>query len=275
MLSAGAAPGWLRAQAAAGGAAETAPLRWPAMPSAHVAARDVDIWLPPGYAIDTTQRYPVLYLHDGQNISNPQAFHGGWRAEQTAQALWAAGEIAPFILVGVHNTPDRLNEYTPMRRLWRGTWHGGGGASYARFLLEELKPRVDAQLRTRAEAAATTFAGASIAGLHAMWMALWFPQAVGAALAVSPAVWWDDKEEVAQRLRRWPAAPHPRPRLWLCIGSAEGEEALHGARLWQAAAREGGFGAADWRYTEAAGGAHNEAAWAERFAGMLRFLYHR
>jgi predicted alpha/beta superfamily hydrolase len=272
-LCACAASGWVRAQARAGAAGEAALLRWPALPSAHVVARDVDIWLPPGYATDITRRYPVLYLHDGQNLFNPQAFHGGWRAGQTAQALLAAGEIAPFILVGIHNTPERLNEYTPMRRLWRGALHGGGGAAYARFLLEELKPQVDAQLRTRPEAQATSFGGASLAGLHAMWMALQFPHTVGSALVVSPAVWWDDKEEIAQRLRHWPAAPHPRPRLWLCIGSAEGDEALQGARLWQAAARKGGFGHPDWRYTEAAGAAHNEAAWAERFAGMLRFLY--
>ena len=81
--------------------------------------RDVLVWLPPGYDVDTDRRYPVLYMHDGQNLFDPDtAFQKGehWRMGETAADLISAGQLDPLIIVGIHNTgEERIHEYTPTR----------------------------------------------------------------------------------------------------------------------------------------------------------------
>ena len=101
--------------------------------------RDVDIYLPASYSAGG-ERYPVVYMHDGQNLSDPAtAFAGTWELEPALERLADRGIEA--IVVGVHNTGvERLTEYSPFpdRR------HGGGDADqYLAFLAQSLKPRVD------------------------------------------------------------------------------------------------------------------------------------
>ena len=86
------------------------------MPSAFVAPREVQVWLPPGYEAQTTspaRSYRVLYLHDGQNLFDTSAVGTEWSVDETAQRLMLAGEIEPMIIVAVSNTADRISEYTP------------------------------------------------------------------------------------------------------------------------------------------------------------------
>src|SRR5207245_4808394 len=91
------------------------------------------------------------------------AFGTSWRASETADRLTVAGRIRPVILVGIDNTPERMDEYA----LWRDERHkaGGRGGPYARFVLEELKPFIDRQYRTRPERSHTAVAGSSLDGL--------------------------------------------------------------------------------------------------------------
>jgi predicted alpha/beta superfamily hydrolase len=81
--------------------------------------RDVLVYLPPGYASEGQRRYPVLYLHDGQNLfDGATSFVPGqeWRVDETAQALILARAVEPVIIVGVYNTGrERVGEYTPTR----------------------------------------------------------------------------------------------------------------------------------------------------------------
>src|SRR5207237_1835532 len=100
--------------------------------------RTLTVYVPPGYDADEKRRYPVLYLHDGQNLFDPAraAFGVSWEADATAERLIRARRIPPLLLVGIDNTPDRLDEYAyhrdPRERA------GGRGPLYARFLLEEV-----------------------------------------------------------------------------------------------------------------------------------------
>lgn len=89
----------------------------PGVEGAGLAARDVHVYLPPGYA-EGDRRYPVLYLHDGASVFGTEA-GAEWGMDEAAQALIEAGEIEPLIIVGVANTDRRIDEYTPTVQVWR------------------------------------------------------------------------------------------------------------------------------------------------------------
>jgi predicted alpha/beta superfamily hydrolase len=252
------------------------------VPSAHVLAREVQVWLPPAYGRDTTRRYPVLYLHDGQNVFDSAAAGAEWQVDETAQRLAEAGLIDPPIVVAVDSGRDRTAEYTPTAMtlgpertgLPQARTVGGGAPAYARFLAEELKPLIDRRYRTRPEAASTAVGGSSLGGLVSLWIALHRADTFGAALVVSPSVWWDDGFALRD-VRGLQTLPDPRPRLWLDMGALEGDEALPAARQLQQALMARGWDATTLRFTEDPAGSHDEASWAARVEGMLRFLYGR
>jgi predicted alpha/beta superfamily hydrolase len=248
----------------------------PAFPSRLLAPRDVHVYLPPGYEPAKSRRYPVLYLHDGQNIFDSASMGMEWQFDETAETLIRTGRIEPLIVVAVANTDARREEYTPTSVEWKrpdGSIEKGGGKSnlYGRFLIEELKPFIDRTYRTRPEAANTAVGGASLGGLVSVWLALEHPRVFGNVLAVSPTVWWDDfviLEKIAALPKKTPA------RVWIDIGSLEGANAVSGARRLRDALLEKGWKpGTDLEYFEQEGGQHDEISWASRVEGMLTFLY--
>jgi predicted alpha/beta superfamily hydrolase len=251
--------------------------------------RTVRVWLPPGYGdpANRERRYPVLYLADGQNVfDGATAYIPGqeWRADEAAQELVTRGEIEPPILVAVDNAgADRVNEYVPAGIPSREDARrnvGGQADLYGRFLTNELKPFIDRTYRTKTGPRDTAVGGSSLGGLLALHLALSRPDVFGAALVVSPSVWWGDRDilkEVAALPKR------PPVRLYVDIGTAEAGEgtpqsrqALDDARALRDALRAKGWKPGrDLTYTEAEGARHSEAAWSARFPAMLRFLYRR
>ena len=189
--------------------------------SAHVTPRAVQVWLPPGYAGAPQRRYPVLYLHEGQNVFDAAAAGAEWQVDETAQRLVSAGTVEPMIIVAVDSGPHRTTDYTPTAGVIEasGSWlkppvrAGGGAPAYARFLVSELKPLVDARYRTRPEPAATAVGGSSLGGLVSLWLLLHHPQTFGAALVVSPSLWWDDRF-AARDLASVALPARGRPRVW-------------------------------------------------------------
>jgi predicted alpha/beta superfamily hydrolase len=240
-------------------------------PSAWVGPREVQVWLPPGYDANSAQHYPVLYLHDGQNLFDAQAAGAEWQVDETAQALVSAGQVRPMIIVGVASTGDRILDYTPWVAAEQAAGpRGGGAARYARYLVDELKPLIDRRYRTLPDRAHTAVGGSSLGGLVSMWLVLHEPTTFGAALVVSPSVWWADRallKDVATT--PWPA-DLPAPPLWLDLGAREGEGMVDGARALRQALHAKGWAP---HYLEQADGGHDEASWAARFGPMLRYLY--
>src|SRR5881396_1106432 len=129
--------------------------------------RDILVYLPRGYRRFLGRRYPVLYLHDGQNVFDAATSFAGveWGVDETAERLIRAKLIEPLIIVAVANTgEDRLHEYAPTpgvieakgRRKKRSR---GLARLYARFLIEELKPFIDKRYRTKPEAEFTGLGG--------------------------------------------------------------------------------------------------------------------
>jgi predicted alpha/beta superfamily hydrolase len=238
--------------------------------SIAVKARDLIVYLPPGYDANTSVRYPVLYLHDGQNTMDAcTSFAGEWHADETAEALIGQGKVAPLILVGVYNTSDRIPDYTEVP----DTQYGGGNAdAYGRYLVEVVKPLIDATYRTKPEAQFTGVAGSSLGGLVSMYFGLTRSGTFTRIGVLSPSVWWANRDIVT---RVNGLASKPAVRVWEDIGTAEDSgDALAGARaLHDALKAKGWADDVDLHYLEDAGAKHNEAAWSGRFGAVLQFLY--
>src|SRR5215207_1807804 len=236
-------------------------------------ARDVLVYLPPGYERDAPRRYPVLYLHDGQNLFDGATSYvpgQDWRVGQTAGALIRRQAVEPVIVVGIYHTGrERVEEYTPSAdpRLKVG----GRADLYGRLIVEELKPFIDSHYRTRAGAVDTGLGGSSLGGLVTAYLGLRHPGVFGKLAVVSPSVWWDGRRILGDvaALESGTGA-----RIWLDMGTGEGVRAIHDARLLRDALVARGWQLGrDLHYHEARGARHDESAWAQRVGPILRFLY--
>jgi predicted alpha/beta superfamily hydrolase len=236
--------------------------------------RDVTVYLPPGYDAQVDVRYPVLYLHDGQNLFEPdKAFKKGehWRVGETATQLIEARRIAPLIIVGVANTgPRRIHEYTHTHDRRRG---GGEADAYGRLLIDELKPFVDATYRTFTDPGHTAMGGSSLGGLVTLYLGLKHPDVFSRLAVMSPSVWWD-RRAILRTVRD--TRPKPRLRIWLDMGTREGAYHVDNARLLKAGLLKAGWiEDDDLHYEEIPGGTHSESAWAARFGRVLEWLFSR
>lgn len=228
--------------------------------------RDILVALPPGYGAGD-DRHPVIYLQDGQNLFDPMtSYAGDWGLVETLSQL-PPDQVQP-ILVGIPNMGRRRRyEYSPFRDIIHG---GGGGDRYLAFVVETVKPLVDASFRTRPERPHTVIAGSSLGGLISLYGLLRHADVFGAAGVQSPALWFADGA-VLRFAEQW-AAPITG-RVHLDVGTEEGEEALLDVRalrdLLLASGLRSGVGLS---YLEEAGADHDEAAWGRRFRNAMPFL---
>jgi predicted alpha/beta superfamily hydrolase len=240
--------------------------------------RAVSIHLPAAYDEDPQRRFPVLYFQDGQNLFDDASSASGvsWRADQTSDRLIAQRRIEPVILVGIHSTYDRINEYAPVADERVGS--GGRGSTYVRFIVDELKPLVDGLLRTLPDRWNTAIGGSSLGGLLALHACALAPETFSRCAAISPSLWWAG----GWMLERLEAAAWRRPlRLWMDTGTLEGGgpggaagEALGAGRSAAGAlARAGLVPDRDFQFREFHGAAHHERDWAARFDSVLEYLF--
>lgn len=244
--------------------------------SAHLAApRNVLVYLPPGYGASPDRRYPVLYMHDGQNLMKTQDAFGGvvWGVDKTAQELILTEQIEPLIIVGIYNAgAKRIDEYTPVKTTTgRMRGHGGRADFYGRMLIEELKPFIDKNYLTKPEREFTGLGGSSLGGLVSLYLGFKRPDIFSRLAVMSPAVWWANNQiirEIAAVAERLPL------RIWLDIGKKEGSRIKHQVRaLKEILLANGWQSGLDFAYMEIAEAHHDETAWAARFGDVLRFLY--
>jgi predicted alpha/beta superfamily hydrolase len=229
------------------------------------------VFRPPGYDQDQVRRYPVLYLHDGQNVFDKATSVGEeWRVDETALGLITGGAVEPLLIVGIYNTGEhRIEEYTPSADPEKKV--GGKADAYGRMLVEEIKPFIDREYRTRPDAPSTGLGGSSLGGLLTIHLGIRHPGVFGKLAALSPSVWWDNKlivREVGELTGKLPL------KIWLDAGTGEGEKVVADARdLKDALLKKGWIEGLDLAYMEAEGGEHNEASWASRVDAVLRFLF--
>ena len=148
-------------------------------------ARRIWIYLPEGYE-KTKKEYPVMYMHDGQNIFDEYtAGFGEWGVDECLDSLIHAGKQA-CIVVGIDNGPKRLNEYNPFGFRDFGEGEGDG---YLDFIVQTLKPFIDKKYRTLSSKENTIIAGSSMGGLISYYAMIKQPQVFGKAGIFSPAFW--------------------------------------------------------------------------------------
>jgi predicted alpha/beta superfamily hydrolase len=235
--------------------------------------RDLVVYLPPGYEQEPQRRYPVLYLHDGQNLfEGATAFVPGqdWHVSDTAEERIKGGSVEPLIIVGIYNTgKHRIDEYTPTRDRKQGA--GGDAPLYGQMLTRELKPFIDRTYRTLPDPANTGLGGSSLGGLVTLYLGMLHPDIFGKLAVLSPSVWWDNR--VILKLVRM-VDPKPRLQIWLDIGTGEGGKHVLNARaLRDELLKAGWVMGADLIYAEIPEANHSEAAWAARVGPFLEYLF--
>jgi pimeloyl-ACP methyl ester carboxylesterase len=259
--------------------------------SHYVAARNVDIWLPPGYG--NGKRYDVLYMHDGQMLFDPSLTWNkqSWDAAGILARLIAAGRARPAIIVGIWNNGDmRHAEYFPEKFLpfipdpvrsqfvQQALKNKPSADGYLRFLVEELKPYIDAHFQTRPERAHTFIMGSSMGGLISTYAICEYPDVFGGAAGLSTH-WIGSFEPNAaiplaafEYLRGHLPAPESH-RLYMDRGTL-GLDANYGVAeaFVDQLVRDRGYTAANWKSPVFEGATHDETDWAARLDVPLQFL---
>jgi predicted alpha/beta superfamily hydrolase len=171
--------------------------------SKFVNRRNVDVWLPPSYSTDAAraQRYPVVYVHDGQNVFDPATSFIGvdWGIDETMTRLIAEQKVPEAIVVAIWNTPKRLAEYMPqpaierakeseLDEVFKTVRQNPLGDAYLKYIVTELKPAVDARYRTLPDRAHTSVLGSSLGGLISLAAICKYPEVFGAAACLSTSL---------------------------------------------------------------------------------------
>jgi len=234
--------------------------------------RDLIVYLPPRYHDQPHGRFPVLYLHVGQNLFDAAtSFVPGmdWHVGHTADDFILTDAVQPLIIVGIYNVGRaRINEYTPTKAPRLG---GGRANRYAKFLIQEIMPFVHREYRVLSDPRLTGVGGSSLGGLLSLYLGLKHPQIFGRLAALSPSVWWNQR--VIYRFAG-AACVEPRPRIWLDIGTKEGPRIVQEVEQFRDILVQKGLQLGkDLFYQRVEGAEHNEAAWAERVGPFLQFLY--
>ncbi len=241
--------------------------------------RAVQVYLPAGYR-DGRDRFPVLYLQDGQNLFDPAtAFMRSWHAQRALDRHAHGG--APVIAVAIPNSGvRRIHEYAPFRDRRYG---GGGGEAYLAWLLGSVQPLIEKQFRIARGRETTAIAGASMGGLISLFAFARFPERFGLVGGMSPSLFFGE-----EALTRWMGRHRISPgRVYMDIGTLEGRrnrrrktppKSPSGAmrrlrRLRRGLEAKGFRRAVDLQCIEEPGGRHDEAAWSRRLPGMLEFLF--
>ena len=248
--------------------------------------RTVRVYLPAAYAQNAQARFPVLYMHDGQNLFDDSGAYGGhsWRVRETMETLEAQGKTTGIIVVGVDNGQERrLDEYSPWENTEVGRYFGqnrvvgGLGEAYAAFFAETLKPFIDRTYRTLPARAHTAVAGSSMGAFISVYLAFASPALYSSVGVFSLASWFAEPPFLAFLNSR----PLPEAqRYFLSVGTAETSydplkefPAIYRActEHFKETLLAKGQPAADLRLLVNEGEAHNEISWAKHFPQFVKW----
>ena len=237
----------------------------PAFEGNNILPRDIIIWLPPSYDSIPHKKYPVLYMHDGQNIFDftTSAIGVEWQVDETADSLIRINEIDEIIVVGIYNTNKRSAEYknTP------------DGNNYMKFIVSELKPFIDSTYHTLPDRENTAVAGSSSGGLVS-FMLLWkYSDIFSKAACISPAFKIDDIDFVSNV--KYYSGDKKDIRIYIDNGAIGLEKELQpGIDEMLIALKEKEYEEnKDLLWIKDSLAEHNESAWAKRVHKFLKFLF--
>lgn len=257
--------------------------------------RPLYIYLPRGYAENVTRRYPVLYLHDGQNcfdayLTDSYA-NATWQADTTATRLIESARLPEIIIVAVgHGGVRRIPEYllpSVRRRTTKAAREflqinertlTGRADLTAHFYREDVLPYINGNYRTLAYREHTAFAGSSMGGVFTLYLAFAHPSLARNYAALSPAVWLTAARRTARPHLQKIATHRPDVRLWLDSGTRStptdgDDDAPNTAALHQHFQSLGFTLGVDYHYLLDHNATHSESAWAARLPHILQFLF--
>jgi len=262
--------------------------------------RRVVVWLPPSYS-PRGPKHAVLYMHDGQNLFDKATAGYGmeWEIDEHLSRLIAEKKVRPTIVVGIWNTPKRLQEYVPSKAFtslppeYRDkvrALYGGDPLSdgYLKFIVQELRPMIDKRFNVRTDRANTAIMGSSMGSLISLYAIDEYPQIFGAAgmmsthwpLFMTPegkSVPQEEFESVSSAFERYltPALPDPKAhRLYFDHGT-ETLDAIYKQyqdRVDAVVQKHGYRQGVNWMTRNYPGQKHNEISWASRVDVPLQFL---
>jgi len=226
--------------------------------------RDVIVWLPPDYNTNAARHYPVLYMHDGQNIFDPEtsSFGVDWQIDETADSLIRNNIIAPLIIVGIYNTQDRNLDYSP----------GKKGNAYMNFIVNKLKPLVDSTFRTKPGRKYSAIGGSSMGGLISFMLVWKYNSIFSKAICMSPALKIDMFDYVKEIEKD---STKKNIILYIDNGGIGLEERLQPGinDMLKVLLKKGFKYNKNLFWIKSSNARHNEAAWAKRMALPLKLFY--
>ncbi len=229
--------------------------------------RRIWIYLPPDYNTAVNKRYPVFYLQDGQNLFDvATSFAGEWKVDETLNSLFNNGD-AGCIVVGIDNGGgSRINEYAA----WRNPTYGGGeGKIYARFLVETLKPYLDANFRTKTDRLNTAIGGSSMGGLISLYAAMEYQDVFSKAAIFSPSLFFHDSVFIHPQAR---GRQYPM-RFYFLAGQNESATLVNDVNRMTTLLRNAGFSTEEVKSVVQSDGAHAEWFWAREFGAGYQWLF--
>ncbi|HTT22525.1 MAG TPA: alpha/beta hydrolase-fold protein [Candidatus Sulfotelmatobacter sp.] len=241
--------------------------------------RFLRVWLPPGYddIENSRQRYPVLYLNDGQNLFETSTSYTGveWQVDETAERLIREGQVPAMIIVGLDNAgKDRFREYTPYRSL-SPTMLRVQGNRYPDFLIKEVMPFMAQNYRIASGPENTGLGGSSLGALISLYTSAAHPGWFGHLLLESPSLWASNRQMIkeSRNIRQWPE------RIFLATGTAEAgrqdrdRSVVDDVRELAGIFHRAGLSDQRLKLVIDEGATHHESAWARRFPDALAFLF--
>ncbi|MFK7937689.1 MAG: alpha/beta hydrolase-fold protein [Saprospiraceae bacterium] len=236
-----------------------------AMPQFETTRR-IWLYLPPDYA-SSNKQYPVIYMHDAQNLFDRNtSFAGEWEVDESLNALFENGDEGA-IVVGIENGgANRINELTS----WTNAQYGGGqGAIYADFVVNNLKPYIDANYRTRPEREFTAVAGSSLGGLMSLYMAIEHQNVFSKAGVFSPSFWWSN--QVYEHVRN--KGKQADMRIYFVAGEQESQDMIPDMRSMYNVLLGEGFEEEELLFKSDSDGQHSEWYWAREFPAAYEWLF--
>jgi predicted alpha/beta superfamily hydrolase len=230
--------------------------------------RKVSILLPFDYDKNLQKRYPVLYMHDAQNLYNPHSPYGNWEINHKLAVLAERG-LGDIIVVAVdHGEAERVNEFLPVKNDKLGT---SDGKKYVRFMAETLKPFVDENYRTLPSRSHTGMGGSSMGGLITAYAGLMFPQVFGKLMIFSPSLW-------VTRNLPFDTIPFFQPvftKIYVYAGEKEGSSMIPNIKNFRDNIKNQGFDSSNihFKLSTDSEGIHSESRWGQEFPKALDWLF--
>lgn len=229
--------------------------------------RTIRLYLPPNYS--SGNLFPVIYMHDGQNLfDNATSFAGEWKVDEILDSLYTYRGFSAIVVAIYNDDKERINEYSPWKNDSLGI--GGDGDKYVKFIVNTLKPFIDRHYRTLSGRENTAIMGSSMGGLISLYAALEYPDVFGNAGVFSPSLWFAPKLSVYLQKYKHKKFQH----IYFLAGEKEGDGLVDDVNRTVELLTVAGFeNERELKVKIAPDGRHAEWFWSREFGDAIRYLF--